>query len=170
VARSPMPRADLWAGTGFLALGAATAAESWRMPRFAQLEVNPWSVPGLVPGLIGVVLLLLGAVLMLRAVREGALRPGAGLAGELGFDAERRRRTLLALLLTLGYAVGLVGRLPFRTATFLFVFAFVALFRIERDMARGLLLRELAFAALEALLVALAVGFVFERLFYVRLP
>ncbi len=165
-----MPRADLWAGTGFLALGAVTAVESWRMPRFEQLEVNPWSVPGLVPGLIGVVLLFLGAILMLRALREGALRPGAGPAGELGFDAEGRRRTFLALLLTLGYAVGLVGRVPFRTATFVFVFAFIALFRIERGMARALLLRELVFAALEALLVALAVGFVFERLFYVRLP
>ncbi len=165
-----MPRADLWAGTGFLALGLVTVVESWRMPRFEQLEVNPWSVPGLVPGLIGLVLALLGGLLALRAVREGALRSGGGAAAELGFDPERRRRTLLALALTVGYAVGLVGRLPFRTATFLFVFAFVALFRVERDMARTLVLRELVLAALEALLVALAVGFVFERLFYVRLP
>ncbi len=165
-----MPRADMWAGSGFLALGAATAVESWRMPRFEQLDVNPWSVPGLVPGLIGLVLLFLGGLLVLRAVREGALRAEAGMAEELGFDAERRRRTLLALLLTVGYAVGLVGRLPFRTATFLFVLLFIALFRIERGMPVGQIARELVYAALEALLVALAVGFVFERLFYVRLP
>ncbi len=165
-----MPRADLLAGTGFLALGLVAAVESWRMPRFEQLEVNPWSVPGLVPGLIGLVLVLLGGLLVMRALSEGALAPGAGAARELGFDAETGRRTLLALLLTLGYAIGLVGRLPFRTATFLFVLAFIALFRIRRAMPPGRMLRELAMAAVEALLVALAVGFVFERLFYVRLP
>lgn len=160
----------MWSGAGFSALGLVVLIESWRMPRFEQLNVNPWSVPGLVPGLVGTVLLLLGTALLLRAVRDGALRDGGRLADELGFDAGARRRTLLALLLTVGYAVGLVGHLPFRLATFLFVFAFVGVFRLKREATVVAIARDLVLAALQAALAAWIVGFVFESLFYVRLP
>lgn len=164
------PRADLVAGAAFTALGLAAVEESWRMPTLAEFGVEPWSAPGVVPALVGAGMVLSGLLLALRAVRAGALERGRTLAAELGFDAGARRRVLLALLLMAGYAIGLVGRVPFRVATFVFVLTFVLLFRLPRAENAQARLRETLFAVSLAAATALGVGFVFEYLFYVRLP
>ncbi len=70
----------------------------------------------------------------------------------------------------LGYAAGLVGRLPFWLATFLFVTGFVVLFEWPLPEARSQRARRLVFALLFGALVALAVTFVFQKIFLVRLP
>jgi len=167
---SDIPRADLLAGAAFTALGLVVLEESWRMPTLAEFGVEPWSAPGIVPALIGAGMALAGLLLVLRAVRAGALTRGRSLAAELGYDPLIRRRVLVALLLMAGYAVGLIGRLPFRTATFLFVLTFLLVFRLPQVRGTRVRLREAAGAVVLALAVALAVGFVFESLFYVRLP
>ena len=69
-----MARADFLFSLVLIALGLFVTVESWRMPRLAELGIEPWSVPGLVPGLIGVILLALGAVLCGRSVRRGGHR------------------------------------------------------------------------------------------------
>ena len=70
-------RADFWFGLGLVVFGLAVAVESWRMPRLAELNVHPMTAPGLVPGLLGVVLFGLGGILFLRAARAGGWRFGA---------------------------------------------------------------------------------------------
>ncbi|MDQ3458982.1 MAG: hypothetical protein M3498_06750, partial [Deinococcota bacterium] len=82
-------------------------------------------------------------------------------------SGEGARRTLLTLLLTLGYGAGLVGLLPYWLATFLFVFLFITVFEWPTASSRA---RVLALALLQAALVAGLVTFIFERLFLVRLP
>ena len=57
-----MVRADLATGLVLVALGVAVVVESLRMPRFEHLNVNPYTVPGLVPGALGAVILVLGAL------------------------------------------------------------------------------------------------------------
>jgi putative tricarboxylic transport membrane protein len=159
-------RADLWFALLLTALSPVVLVEAWRMPRLADQGVHPMSVPGLTPGLIALVLLVLGVMLLWRSLRErGSTRVAAGTA-EAPADASTWPRALLALLLCLAYAPGLLGRLPFLLSTGLFVFGFIAVFSFERERA----LRTLGGALLMAVAVSVSVSLLFEQLFLVRLP
>jgi putative tricarboxylic transport membrane protein len=166
-----MVKSDFVAGLAFVALGVAALVESLRMPRFEHLGVNPYSVPGVVPGGLGLVIMLLGAVLVVRAGRAGGWRLGP----ELARLATLRRndaahRFTLALVLTFGYAAGLIGAVPFWLATGLFVFAFITLFEWSAGADRAARLKALGIAGIEAVLVAAVVTLVFRDLFLVTLP
>ena len=99
---------------------------------------------------------------------SGAGGTGAGAPPALAPRAASYRLGL-TLLLTLVYAGVLVGRLPFALATFLFVGGFIVVFEWRRGPAAAAA-RRIAIAVFEAALVAVAVSFVFERIFLVRLP
>ena len=158
-------RADLVFAVLLTALALWVLAESWRMPRLAELGVHPMSAPGLTPGLIALVLAGLGLSLLWRSLRNAPANPDVP-AGPAGAGNTVWHRALLALVLCLVYALGLLGRLPFMWATGLFVFGFVAAFAFERRRpARGLI-----GAALMAVAVSVSVGLLFEQLFLVRLP
>jgi hypothetical protein len=166
-----MPRADFVTGLLLVALGLGALVQSLRMPRFEDLGVNPYSAPGLVPGLLGVVIAGLGLLLLLRAIRDGGWR--LDLVRRRPGDLLRReapRRTLLALLLTLGYALGLVGWLPFGVATGVFVAGFVAVFEWRPGLARGQVLRTGVAAVALGVATGVIVPIVFEDLFLIRLP
>ncbi|QIE55001.1 hypothetical protein G5B40_05750 [Pikeienuella piscinae] len=155
---SETPRADFWFSILLILFGAAVTFESWRMPRLETLGVEPMSAPGLTPGILGLVLGGLGALLFLRSLRF------AGAAPRL--DDGDWRGLLVTLGLTLFYAIGLVGSLPFWLATALFVAVFAMLFSVGRV---GML--KAAAAALPLGLVAgVSVALLFERVFLVRLP
>ena len=136
-----------------LYLGGAIVYASWSMDRLERHGAALYGAPGLVPGLLGLVLLVLGVMLAVR--RTSAAESAAGSAGW--------GNTVLVLFLFLGYAVGLVGRLPFWLATFLFVTLFIAVFEYP---AR----RRMAFAALYGAITSLVVTYLFESVFLVRLP
>jgi hypothetical protein len=159
-----MPRADFWTGLAFALLGLAVVWASLEMPRFADRAIEPYTVPGLVPGMLGVIILVLGAALLLRAARAGGWRLG-GMRPEGGPGV---RRLVLALILCLGYAAGLVGRMPFWLATFLFVAAFVIL--LEWPQGRGRRRARLAIALVYGAAISAAVTLVFQEVFLVRLP
>ena len=167
---SAMVKADFVTGLVLIALGVATVVESLRMPRFAHLNIEPYTVPGLVPGALGAVILLLGAILFLRAARAGGWRLGAGGAARTWSADPGGRRLALALALCLGYAGLLVGRLPFWLATFAFVFGFVVLFEWPLATAPRKRVRPLLTALVYAMAVAAAVTLVFQYVFLVRLP
>ena len=147
--------ADFWFALILTAFGGAVVVESWRMPRLAELGVNPMSAPGLTPGLLGVVLAGLGLALLLRS----ALAAPPPAAAEGGWD-----RLALTLALCLVYALGLLGRVPFWLATALFVGAFALTFT-WRGGGRAVLL-----AALLASGTAAVVSTLFQEVFLVRLP
>ena len=165
-----MIKADFVTGLLLIALGIATVVASLAMPRFEQLNVNPYTAPGLVPGALGLVILILGAALFVRAARAGGWRLLERAGERSSWSAPGVRNLALAALLCLGYAAGLIGRVPFWLATFLFVATFVAAF--EWPLARTHIerLRRLAFAAVFAAVVAAAVTLVFQEIFLVRLP
>jgi hypothetical protein len=164
---APTARADLIGGAVWIALGGAIAVLSWNMDRMQQLAINPYTVPGLVPGLLGVGLVVLGAMLGLRAIRAGAL---AALRAPVAIEPVMLRRLLLTGAICIFYVVLLLGRLPFWLATALFVFAFIAAFDFAERRARGALWRGAVVALVAAVLTGVIVGFVFEDLFLVRLP
>jgi hypothetical protein len=151
--------------------GLAVLAESIGMPRFEERRINPWTIPGLVPGMLGMVIAIMGAAVALRSVIGGALQPRAQMSAEEAVEARAAIvRFSICAGLCLVYALALVGRAPFWVATGLFVFAFVAIFewRPGDEMAPRLI--KLAIAAALAIAAMLAIPYLFEHLFLVRLP
>jgi hypothetical protein len=168
---SKMAKADFLTGLFLVALGVYVGIESWRMPRMEHLQVHPLSVPGLVPGLLGVVIILFGLVLTGRSARAGGHH--LGLTAEAARSVLAKpgnRRLLVTGVLTIGYAGFLIGSLPFWLATALFVFVFVLVF----EWRQGLLPAEWAKLILAAAILAAAtsavVTWVFEKVFLVTLP
>lgn len=161
-----MARADLLTGVALMVVGVAALAACLDMPRFEERQINPYTAPGLVPGMIAAVIALLGALLTVRAIRQRSVR----LTPASRPSAGGTRRLWLTLFLTLTYAAGLVGRLPFWLATGLFVFAFVALLEWRSDRPPAKRLPALAFAAVYAVAVGTVVTWVFQDIFLVRLP
>lgn len=166
-----LTKADLVTGVVLIVFSLTVIEESWRMPRLAQMGVRPESAPGLVPGLLGVMLLILGCVLTVRSIRRGGHR--------LGITRENFVRTLLlpgnirligTLVLCIGYAGVAVGRVPYWLATGAFVFLFIAIFEWRRDADRRARVRSLAFAAGLSVIVTVVVTWVFSNLFLVTLP
>jgi len=163
-------RADFVTALCLISLGTGTVAESWRMPRLEEMNINPYTVPGLVPGILGGVLLLLGAILLVRSARAGGWRVWSSPLPRASARMLAARRTALTLVLTFGYAAALVGRIPFWLATFLFVLGFVALFEWQAGRTRQQSAMALASAVLVAGITSATVTVVFQYLFLVRLP
>ena len=65
---------------------------------------------------------------------------------------------------------GLIGRINYYAATFLFVLAFLLLFQYRQSQTDQTLGKLLALSMLQAVLTAGAVGAVFRYLFLVELP
>ena len=165
------PRADLKDAIGWIALGVATLVGSITMDRLEQQNINPVTVPGLLPGLLGIAMILLGAVLGVRSLRRGALHEAPAAATAL--ERAQRRRVAIAVALCVGYGVVLVGHgIPFWLASTVYVTASILVFqRISPDPAERVLgLRAWAKALLIGVLSSVITWAVFEQLFLVRLP
>jgi len=150
-------RADLRGGAGWMVFGLAILVAAWRMDRFESMGASLYTAPGLVPGVFGLVLILLGAVLALRGWRHRH-------AGDPG-EPLLNRRIVLMLGLTLAYAAVLVGRAPFTLSTALFVALFTWLYADAVPATR-----RVVTALLSGVLTAIVIVLVFERVFLVRLP
>ena len=163
-----MVRADLIAAIAFIVLGALVLYGSWTMPRLEVRRIHPMTVPGLVPGILSIALLLCGGILALRALRTRAERGWTALGQVLVSEGARRVFVLLALILV--YTLVLVDRVPFWAATALFVFAFVLTFEIWMTARERKPLVSVGWALGLAVVTSVTVTLVFERLFLVRLP
>jgi len=167
----PLVRADLITGVILLVFGLAVLAESYGMPRLEERNINPWTAPGIVPGVLAIVIVILGAALALRSLAAGALRARSPLSEEEATEARAATVRLFTCgALCLVYATVLVGRLPFWLATALFVFAFIVAFEWNSADNGATRLRRIGFAAAIAAATAIVIPYVFEYLFLVRLP
>jgi putative tricarboxylic transport membrane protein len=160
-------RVDAFAGLFTACLGAVAVVQSVRMPRFPERGVDPYTVPGVTPGLIGSALIIFGLMLTIRALRGAST--GAGVTIHI-WQKDAAFRIGLTLALALTYGLLLFGNVPFVPATVAFVFAFtVALERINPD--RKLTIPVLiGGAALLGLGAGFGIDFVFREVFLVRFP
>lgn len=164
-------RAELKQALGWAVLGAAVLIGSLRMDRLASQGINPYTVPGLLPGLLGIVILLLAGLLALRSWRRGALAGDS--AEKLPLHAASARRIGLVLVLCLVFGVLLVGHgLPFWAASAIFVSVAIVTLQqpLRRAAGRGLGLRDVAVAVAIGLGAGGAITLVFQQIFLVRLP
>ncbi len=151
-------RADRLGGAVWMAFGLAVLVGAWRMDRFESMGANLYSAPGLVPGIYGLLMVVLGAVLAWRSLK-------AGDAARASAEPLLNRRVGWMLLLSLAYAALAVGRAPFGISTAVFVTAFCWVFNDQAPAAR-----RAGSAVLAGVLTAVVVVLVFERIFLVRLP
>mgnify|MGYP002619716763 CR=1 FL=1 len=165
------PQTDLFVGIGLMLFGAAASFESWRMPRFEHLNVQIFQAPGFVPGLLGLTIAAFGLMILVRSLREGGWQLAAA-GTDIGTNLRsiEARRLAILFVITLGYAWGLVGRIPFWAASFVFVLAFILLFDWREASAHSKQVRLLVTASLQAAITAVVISFVFEYIFRVRLP
>jgi hypothetical protein len=151
--------ADVRGGAAWIVFGLAILIGALRMDRFEAMGATLYTAPGLVPGIFGLLLIVLGGVLMSRGWRRAR---AAAVASEPLFN----RRIAIMLVLALGYAAVLVGRVPFTAATA----AFVALFTFVFAATGAPMWRRIGVALVSGVLTAAAIVLVFERIFLVRLP
>lgn len=168
---SRMNKADLWTGLVFLIFGLVIFYGSWTMPRMEHRNVSFYSIPGLVPMILGACLALCGFLLAMRAYLLGAMQK---LAADQNFRtllfSFESLRVLALVALILVYTLILIGWLPYWAATALFVLTAIVLFEHVLKDDPIPLKRSLLWAIVQALIVAIVISLVFERGFLVRLP
>jgi len=163
------PRSDFVAALIWITFGIVVAIASWRMDRLQNQDVNPYTVPGLLPGLLGIALTFFGLLLLLRAWRQGALDPNVPRATPM--SAAERRHLLIVLGLCLTFGIVLVGHgLPFWLAAAIFVSVTISILQYPQRRASGELTRGIAMAIAIGLGAGLAITLVFQEFFLVRLP
>jgi putative tricarboxylic transport membrane protein len=166
-----MPKADFVTALVLLAFSIAVIALSLDLPRLEHRDINPWTIPGLVPTLLGGVLGLMALVLLVRSLRYRGHLLGltpARLREIAGMTQVKRVTVTIAFCLL--YALVLIGWLPYVLSTFVFVFIFILLFEYDRHAGLGSQRRRIIVAGVEAVIVAAAIASLFQYVFLVRLP
>ena len=145
------------------ALGAAMLVGGYTMDRLEIRDIHPSSIPGLVPMILGGLLMACAGLLYRSA--------GAGPGGEAPFMSQGSFKRLgVTAVLGVVYALGLVGTLPFSVATAIFVMAFTLIFSWpDAADARRRVVTVVA-AVVFGIVVAASVSLLFRYGFLVRLP
>jgi hypothetical protein len=167
------PRTELRGALAWIALGAAIVFASWRMDRMTQQGAELFTAPGLWPGIIGLLIALLGGILAWRSLTR-ACHAGWNAVDADDTDYAPTSQFALAAAMFFAYALLLVGHgLPFWLGTALFVTLYVFVFRRADRVAgqrTGSTRGDLVLALICGVATAVVVSLVFEKLFFVRLP
>ena len=160
-----MNKADFFTSIFLFLLGLIVFIISIRMPTFKELGANPYSAPGIVPGILGVILLFMSAILFVRSViriRKGYKIRLSSQGLKLFFKNNSIQRFLIALFLSVFYVI-LLGKINYFLLTGIYIFLFIWSFELKTK-------KTLFFAFLEAVLIAACISYVFRYLFLVTLP
>jgi hypothetical protein len=141
------------------------------MPRMEENNINPYTVPGIVPAVLGIIIFTLALIMLFRSIKRSDFLP------RLEKDQWRQLlkdggtlRLLFTVIFCLVYSLLLIGHIPYILATFLFVFAFILSFDLKLD-ATGMAAKKIVVRAfIQALLTAAVVSSAFKYLFLVDLP
>ena len=165
-----MYKADFITSIVLIAFSISMLVFSLELPRLQHRNINPWTVPGLVPGFISVVVLVLATVLLIRSLINRGHRLGLTGEGIVGFlKGETFFRLALTVALVIIYAVFLVGTVPYWIATFVYIITFILIFEL-RPAEKPRVGRVLILASVEAVIATAVVAGVFQYLFLVDLP
>ncbi len=162
------PKQDMLHAVFWMALGGGTLFESWRMDRLENQGAHPFTVPGLLPGLLGVALMFFAALLMLRSWGRMQDAVVATPSDPDTQTSSAQWRTGLVLALCVGFTGGLVGRgLPFWAAAAIFLTVAIGVLHPKTELS-------VSRVVIKALLIGVIAGWVitlvFQEFFLVRLP
>lgn len=167
--------ADRIGGLIWIVFGGAVVYGSWTMDRLQSLGIPPSTAPGVVPGLLGIGIIIFGLVLILRreAAAQAVAEPAAAesfVPAEAADDFHWQRGALSWLLCIVFGGLLLGGGLPYWLLTTVFLLLHLVLLDESANVpARPNAARVLT-AAIVAPLSATAVTLVFQYVFLVRLP
>ena len=160
----PSPGADLADAAGWLLLGAAVVVASFGVDRLQDQDVPPFAAPGLLPGLLGIALLLMGGVLLTRSLRRRATTT-------LVAAREPWGRAALVIVLCVLFGAVLVGHgLPFWLAATIFLTVTILLLQTPPAGEMRFTVRRVIVAVVIGLAAGGAVALLFQQIFLVRLP
>jgi len=170
------PRGE-WLGVAFWAgLGTSLFVAGWRMDRLSHQGIAPWSAPGLLPAVVGALMVAFALVLAVQAWRDAqraqghAHGPGVVEASPPA-ESTSWRGSALATVLCVLFAGASLGRgWPFQVEAAGFILVFTTLFRWREWRAEGRVARGLAQTAVIAVVASMAISWLFESVFLVRLP
>lgn len=166
-----LTRADLITGFVLVLLGLTVFYLAWVMPRLESRGIHPSTIPGLVPMVLGGLLAFSGLLLSLRAWRQRVANPvRTRIDLRVLATSEESKRLAVMLILTLSYALVLIGWLPFWFATALYVFSSIVLYERYLTSEPKPLRRCLLSASIQSILVAVVITLIFQEGFLVRLP
>ncbi len=172
MAYSKMTGKDFIASIILIVFSITIIVMSYTMPRLERRGIDPLSAPGVVPGMIGVVLLCLALILFVRSIRKGGYR----IFQKKTHSTEEHRhqgaltRVSLTLLVSLIYAIGFLGHLNYSIGTGIFIFSFICLFEIRPGQPLKDQKRTFVFALIQAIIASLLITLVFQQLFLIDLP
>jgi Tripartite tricarboxylate transporter TctB family len=156
-------RSDFVSALGWMGLGIAILIGSVMMDRLEKQGINPYTIPGLLPGLLGIAMTILGALLAARSWRPRLLAS----ADQPSADRAEQKRIVLVIGLCLAFGVGLVGHgLPFWLAATIFVTIAILCLQYQQQLT----VRRVVTTAAIGLGAGIAITIVFQEIFLVRLP
>jgi hypothetical protein len=163
-----MPKADFVASIVLMAFGGWIVVHSINMPRFEDFGANPFSVPGIVPGILGTIITVLSLMVFIRAIRRKGYRLDINqrtLKSTMQ-DASFKRMTITCSV-CIFYGLGMVGAINYYLATFIYVFSFLIIFQYRFSEGYSSQKKLIGWSFVQAMLIAGAVGAVFRYLFLV---
>ena len=168
---SNMAKADFLMSILLIVFGITILVTSINMPRYEKMDVNPYSVPGVVPGFLGAVISFMGLALFIRSLLRKGYKLGLnGQTLKSWAKEDSTRRLMLTLGLSMLYALVFIGLLPYSIGTVLFIFAFIVIFEYNKGIALKEQKRMIWKALLTAVISGLSIWGVFRYLFLVSLP
>lgn len=165
-----MNKADFFTSIFLFLLGLIVFIISIRMPTFRELGANPYSAPGIVPGILGVILLFMGAILFIRStIRKGYKIRLSSQGMKLFFKNNSIKRFFIALFLSVFYVI-LLGKINYFILTTIYILIFIISFEFTINKSVFFQRKILFFALFEAVLIAASISYIFRYLFLVTLP
>jgi hypothetical protein len=168
---SNMPRADFITSMVLIVVGVAIVWNSLEMPRYEDQGGTFLDSPGIVPMLLGVLLVALSLVVFMRSI----VRKGYNLGwNRASFTAlvkdERTIRMLVTIAFGVIYGMLLMRWLHFIAATLIFVFVFIVVFEYDLKKPLAAQWKVPVFATVMSVLTTAGVFAAFQYLFLVNLP
>jgi hypothetical protein len=128
-------------------------------------------VPGIVPGLLGVILLTLSLILLIRSIIRKGYQLGLSIETiKQYFTDKSTKNFLLALILSLVYGVFWLTRIPYSLATGFYILFFILIFEYRPKENMLSQKKTILYSLVEAVSVSAGVTLVFRYLFLVDLP
>jgi hypothetical protein len=168
---SNMPRADFITSMLLIVVGVAVVWNSLEMPRYENQGGSFLDSPGIVPTILGVLLVTLSLVIFIRSIVRKGYKLGWNKASLSAVAKDTMTvRMLVTIAFGVVYGLFLMRWLGFIAATLIFVFAFIVVFEWDIKKPFGAQWKVPVFAAVMSIATTAAVFGAFQYLFLVNLP